>query len=153
VWHSATATLEGLVADFAGTVSGMAWKDEVLQLTLPAEATAAAAFLGRPDSQGTIAAALERELGRPVRHTIVMAPAVARPAAKPTAAPAQSQAALMKTALDHPLVAHTRTLFDAAVRKVEPLRSSERRVVAVAPTAPAVGEGDMNDAEEPDADL
>jgi hypothetical protein len=153
LWHAATATLEGLVADFAGTVSAVAWKDDVLELTLPAEATAAAAFLGRPDSQATIAAALESEIGRPVRHTIVMAPASARPAVKPAAAPAQSQAALMKTALEHPLVAHARTLLDAAVRKVEPLRASERRVVAVVPPAPTAGEGDMSDAEEPDADL
>ncbi len=153
VWHAATGTLEGLVADFAGTVSSVAWKDEVLELTLPAEATAAAAFLGRPDSQATIAGALESEIGRPVRHAIVMAPASARPAVKPAAAPAQSQAALMKAALDHPLVAHARTLFDAAVRKVEPLRAGDRRVVAVVPTAPAVGASDMGDAEEPDADL
>jgi DNA polymerase-3 subunit gamma/tau len=152
VWHAATATLEGLVGDFAGTVSAVAWKDEVLELTLPAEATAAAAFLGRPDSQATIAAALESEVGRPVRHAIVVAPAMARPAVKPAAAPAQSQAALMKTALDHPLVTHARTLFDAAVRKVEPLRASERRAAPVA-TASVSGQGDMSDAEEPDADL
>jgi DNA polymerase-3 subunit gamma/tau len=153
VWHAATATLEGLVGDFAGTVSAAAWKDDVLELTLPAEATAAAAFLGRPDSQATIAAALENEIGRPVRHAIMVAPAVARPAAKAAVAPAQSQAALMKTAMDHPLVSHVRTLFDAAVRKVEPLRAGERRVAAAAPVAMSDGQGDMNGVEDRDAEL
>jgi hypothetical protein len=153
VWHAATATLEGLVADFAGTVSAVAWNDEVLELTLPGEATAAAAFLGRPDSQATITAALEREVGRPVRHTIIVAPAAERPAVKPAAAPAQSQAALMKTALDHPLVARARTLFDAAVRKVEPLRTLERRVASVAAASASGGQGAMSDVEGPDADV
>ena len=152
VWHAATSSLEGLVGDFAGTVSSVAWSEDVLELTLPAEASAAAAFLGRPDSQTTIASALEREVGRPVRHAIVMAAAAVRSPVKPAAAPAQSQAALMKAAMDHPLVIHARTLFDAAVRKVEPLRASERRVAVAAPAAPTDNEGDPGEAEVPYAD-
>lgn len=152
-WHAATASLEGLAADFAATASSVAWNGETLELTLPAEAAAGATFLGRADSQATITAALERHLGRAVRYTITLAPPVAKPVAKPAGAPAQSQAALMKTALDHPLVLHARTLFDAAVRKVEPLRAIERRVAASLPSPPADVPEDVSDVERADADL
>jgi hypothetical protein len=36
--------------------------------------------------------------------------------------PAASQAALLREAAEHPLVLHVRSVFDAAVRKVEPPR-------------------------------
>jgi len=140
-WHVIAASLEGLAADFAATASAVAWNGEVLEVKLPAEAATAAAFLGRPDSHSAIAAALESHLGRAVRHAIVLAPPLPRPSAASSGQPAESQASLLRAAIAHPLVAHARTLFDAAVRKVEPLRASERRAVATA-TPTVVDAGD-----------
>ena len=65
-----------------------------------------------------------------LKHAVVVAaedPAPRGPAtvaAEPPARrqPAASQSALVREAMDHPLVVHARTLFDAAIRKVEPAR-------------------------------
>jgi hypothetical protein len=50
-----------------------------------------------------------------------------------------SHAAMLRDAAEHPLVAHVRTLFDAAVRKVEPPRPRPAAAAqpAVAPSAEA----------------
>ena len=133
VWQAMAAELEGLAADFAGTATAANWRDDLLEVTLPAEAAAAAGILRRADAAAAIAAGLERRLGRPVRHAIVLAAAAADsriPAAAARKAPAASQAALVKAAADHPLVAHARTLFDAAIRKVEPPRPRVPEVAA-----------------------
>jgi hypothetical protein len=98
-------------------------------VTFPADATTAAAFLRRPDSVAAIAAALEAEVGRAVRHAIVMDMA-ARASAPPPKPAVPSQAGLVRAATDHPLVAHARTLFDASIRKVEPPRPRETEPVA-----------------------
>ncbi|NCX97802.1 MAG: hypothetical protein EBX35_04290, partial [Planctomycetia bacterium] len=85
--------------------------------------------------------------GRAVRYTILLAPprsAGDEPERPPQPAVA-SQAALMRAATEHPLVAHARGLFDAAIRKVEPLRSrpAEPATVAVAgPGGPTAAAGD-----------
>jgi hypothetical protein len=75
-----------------------------------------------------------------VRHTILLAPP--RPAGaepeRPATPAVASQAALVRAATDHPLVAHARSLFDAAIRKVEPLRPRE---VEPAVVTVAAGEG------------
>ena len=147
VWRRVTESLEGLVADFAATATAAAWRDDLLEVTLPAEAATAASFLRRSDSVATIAAGLESEAGRAVRYTILLAPP--RPAGDEPERPPQpavaSQAALMRAATEHPLVAHARGLFDAAIRKVEPLRSrpAEPATVAVAgPGGPTAAAGD-----------
>lgn len=134
VWRRVTEPLEGLVADFAATATAAAWRDDLLEVTLPAEAATAASFLRRPDSVATIAAGLESQVGRALRYTILLAPP--RPAGAESERPPQpavaSQAALMRAATEHPLVAHARGLFDAAIRKVEPLRSRPAEPAAVA---------------------
>jgi DNA polymerase-3 subunit gamma/tau len=139
VWRRVTEPLEGLVADFAATATAAAWRDDLLEVTLPAEAATAASFLRRPDSVATIAAGLESQVGRALRYTILLAPP--RPAGQESERPPQpavaSQAALMRAATDHPLVAHARGLFDAAIRKVEPLRPREVEPAGVAVASPA----------------
>jgi len=57
-----------------------------------------------------------------------------------------SQAALMRAAADHPLVAHARTLFDGAIRKVEPPRTREAAPAAAPPAGG--GSTDVNGALE-----
>jgi DNA polymerase-3 subunit gamma/tau len=151
-WHAVAATLEGLAADFAATASAITWNGDVLEVKLPADAATAAAFLGRPDSHSAIAAALESHVGRAVRHAIVLAPPLPRPAPAPAGPPAQSQTALLRAATEHPLVAHARTLFDAAVRKVEPLRASERRAVVTAPVATVEPGDEPTEPDPEDAD-
>ena len=155
LWQVVTESLDGLAADFAATAAAAAWRDGVLEVSLPAEATTAASFLRRPDSVAALAAGLEARAGRAVRHTILLAPpkpAGAEPERPPQAA-VNSQAALVRAATDHPLVTHARTLFDAAIRKVEPLRPREVEPVVAAvmagggPTAAAGDEAGPTDEE------
>jgi hypothetical protein len=65
----------------------------------------------------------------------------------------QTQASLLREAAEQPLVAHARTLFDAAIRKVEPPRPREPRVtVPVASVALAAEPGELvGDGEDGDA--
>jgi hypothetical protein len=157
-WKAASATLEGLAGDCAAEAIGAAWRDDLLEVTLPAPAATAAAFLRRPEVSAAIARALETLAGRRVRHAIVMTeaaagPAVTKPAEQPRPVSVQTQASLLREAGEHPLVAHARTLFDAAIRKVEPPRSREPRatasvasVVSAAEPGEAAGDGDDGDA-------
>ncbi len=128
-WIAACEGVGGLAADFAATATSARWNDALLEVGVPAEATTALSFLRRPEVAAAIAAALRDAVGRDVRHTLaVEAPAPvsatdATPAERPR--PVASQAALLREVMDHPLVTHARTLFDAAVRKVEPARAAE----------------------------
>lgn len=111
-----------------------------MAVRLPAQATTAAAFLRRPEVVTAISGALETLAGRRIRYGIVTVEAASEQTAAAVAeqtrpASVQTQAALLREAADHPLVAHARTLFDAAIRKVEPPRAREPRT---APAAVAV---------------
>jgi DNA polymerase-3 subunit gamma/tau len=125
VWNRAGGRLEGLAADFAATATGAAWRDADLEVEIPA--AAAVSFLNRPEVAAAIATALADETGRPVRCRLVAAsggdPRTKGPhrdtAAPLRATPAVSQAELLRAATEHPLVAHARDLFDAAIRRVE----------------------------------
>lgn len=78
-----------------------------------------------------------------MRFTLVVAAAPAGPAAPQTSrpTPAVSQATLLREAAEHPLVARARTLFDAAIRKVDPPRPRDpTRPPQPALTAGAVAE-------------
>ena len=153
-WRAVAAGLEGLAADFAATATAATWRDDTLEVTLPAEAATAAAFLRRADAVAAVGAALLGLAGRPVRHAIVLASpaAAAQEATAPAAArraTAVTQATLVRAAADHPLVAHARTLFDVAIRKVEPprTREAEPTVATGAEQKPPSAGGD-----EPSAD-
>jgi len=63
--------------------------------------------------------------------------------------PVASQAALMRAAADHPLVAHARTLFDGAIRKVEPARPREAAPASAPPEGgpAAAGESALEDSD------
>ncbi len=155
-WQAASASVGGLAGDFAAEAIAASWHDDHLEVRLPAQATTAAAFLRRPEVVAAISRALETLAGRRTRYAIVMVQAASEPTAAPAAeqsrpASVQTQAALLREAADHPLVAQARTLFDAAIRKVEPPRAREPRT---APSAAAVaalpgpgvdGDGDAND--------
>jgi hypothetical protein len=69
---------------------------------------------------------------------------VGQPPRPAPARPAQSQAALIREALSHPLVERARNLFDAAIVKVEPPRPqvepAPAGVVTGAADIPAPGE-------------
>jgi len=143
-WRTATSGLEGLAADFAAAAVAAAWQEDVLEVTFPAEAAAAAGVLRRADSAAAIAAALESLAGRAVRHVIQLA-AAADAARQPASRPptVASQAALVRAATEHSFVAHARTLFDAAIRKVEPPRPRDPEPAATIaePARPAPGDG------------
>jgi DNA polymerase-3 subunit gamma/tau len=147
-WLQAGDAVGGLVADFAAMATRAAWRDELLEVALPGDATTAVSFLRRPEVAASLARVLGEIAGRPLRHTIVLEAAAAAPAAaarvngvaaEPAAAErprtVHSQAALLREAMEHPLVTHARTLFDAAVRKVEPPRPQETPVPAVSAVA------------------
>ena len=138
-WHAAVGSLAGLAADFAVEVTGAEWRDDVLVVSLPAHATTAASFLRRPEVTAAITAALEALAGRRVRHTVTIAaaaaadPAVARVENPRRGATAQTQAALLREASEHPLVARARSVFDAAIRRVEPARTPAPRTPTSVP--------------------
>ena len=105
----------------------------MLEVVLPASAGNAASFLRRPEIAAGLTRALTELVGRSVRHTLVIdsspepVAAAADSEGRASSAaergrPAMSHAAMLRDAAEHPLVAHVRTLFDAAVRKVEPPR-------------------------------
>ena len=148
-WEACGEAVGGLAADFVAMAGRVAWVDDVLDVSFPAEATTAVAFLSRPEMVAALNRALSEGAGRPLRHRIRQEPKVAgkplaggssgaggaervagEPAAPPPA-PGRSQAALLRETLDHPLVIQARSLFDAAIRKVEQGRS---RAAAVEPT-------------------
>ena len=126
-WRAGTEAFGGLAADLAVAATGVAWRENMLEVTMPGEASTAAAYLRRPEVASGIGKALSDLAGRPVRFTLLVTPAAAgRPAAQAARpAPAVSQAALLREAAENPLVARARTLFDAAIRKVEPPRPRE----------------------------
>jgi DNA polymerase-3 subunit gamma/tau len=126
-WRAGTEAFGGLAADLAVAATGVAWRENMLEVTMPGEASTAAAYLRRPEVASGIGKALSDLAGRPVRFTLLVTPAAAGRTAVQAArpAPAVSQAALLREAAEHPLVARARTLFDAAIRKVEPPRPRE----------------------------
>jgi DNA polymerase III subunit gamma/tau len=132
-WRRGAETVGGLAVDFAELASRAAWRDDVLEVVLPASAGNAASFLRRPEIAAGLTRALTELCGRPVRHTLVIdsspepVAAAADSEGRASSAaergrPAMSHAAMLRDAAEHPLVVHVRTLFDAAVRKVEPPR-------------------------------
>lgn len=152
-WRAGTEAFGGLAADLADAASAVAWRDDVLEVTMPGEASTAAAYLRRQEVAAGIGKALSGLAGRTVRFTLVVAPAVAgrTPAQAARPAAAVSQAALLREAAEHPLVARARTLFDAAIRKVEPPRRreppqpAEPVMAAAAAGGEAEAEGDDED--------
>lgn len=123
-WRAATSALGGLAGDFAATATVVRWNEDELEVAIPASAAAAHSFLARPEVASGIGEALRGIVGRQVRYRIA-------PVADPVeSAPIErrprtqfSQSALIREAMDHPLVAHARVLFDATVRRVEPAAS------------------------------
>lgn len=142
-WLRACESVGGLAADFAASATEARWNDGVLEVMIPAAATTAATFLRRPEIAQGISRALTDLAARPLRHALVVAqPTAAEGPAGPAPEhprPVPSQAALLRDVMDHPLVAQARTLFDAAVRKVEPPRPTEpvAQAAVVATPAPA----------------
>jgi len=162
-WRRGAEAVGGLAVDFAELASRATWRDDVLEVVLPGSAGNAAAFLRRPEIAAGLTRALAELVGRPVRHCLVIEsthePATANSesgrqasAAAERGRPATSQIAMLREAAEHPMVAHVRTLFDAAVRKVEPPRPRTAAAVPpmAAPTAeaaagPAVADDDERD--------
>ena len=147
-WRQAAEAVGGLAVDFAELAHRAMWRDDVLEVALPGTAGNAASFLRRPETAAGLSRVLSEMAGRPVRTSLVIdaAPAVG-PAGQGSqggasgtperARPPVSQAAMLREVSEHPLVLHVRTLFDAAVRKVEPPRP---RPVAAAVTNPSTGQ-------------
>lgn len=162
-WRRGAETVGGLAVDFAELASRASWRDDVLEVVLPASAGNAASFLRRPEIAAGLTRVLTELAGRPVRHCLVI-DSVLKPVAQaaesegraPTAAergrPAMSQVAMLREVAEHPMVVHVRTLFDAAVRKVEPARPQPAVAVqlAVAPAADAAAGAASADSDERD---
>ena len=134
VWRQAGETVGGLAVDFAAMAISAAWDDHLLRVKLPATGSAAAAFLGRPEIVSQFQQALSEHTGHPCRYAVTCQQADPIPThaaggkPQPTSLPEHgrargvSSAALLREAMEHPLVSHARTIFDAAIRKVEPPR-------------------------------
>jgi len=157
-WLSGSDAVGGLAVDFAAAARSVVWRDDVLVVSLPADATTAAAFLRRPEVSRGLSAALSTLAGRPLGFSITIDPPAAGSAASTGPPPRQSsaatQSARLKAAADHPLVARARTVFDAAIRSVEPPRRTEDVVAGAAPGPVAAPTGTLAaDEGEPDASL
>lgn len=146
-WRQAAEAVGGLAVDFGEMAQRAVWRDDVLEVVLPAASGNAASFLRRPEIAARLSRVLSEMAGRPVRQSLVIdaAPAAGSagpdsqgraPGAAERGRPAVSQAAMLREASEHPLVMHVRTLFDAAVRKVEPPRP---RPSVAAVTNPSTG--------------
>lgn len=152
-WNQAGAAVGGIAEDFAAMAAAAFWQEGSLRVELPAAATAAAAFLGRPEIVGQLQQALAKVVGQTCRYAVACRAAdfpetVAGAAGEPPAAGLRaepvagrargvSSAALLRETMEHPLVSHARTIFDAAIRKVEP----PRRPPPPAPPAAEEAEG------------
>ena len=147
-WRRAAEAVGGLAVDFAELASRASWRDDVLEVVLPGSAGNAVSFLRRPEIAAGLTRSLAELAGRPVRHTLAidsssepLAPTAESEGRPPGAVergrPAMSQAAMLREVAEHPMVAHVRTLFDAAVRKVEPARLQP--AAAVQPVVAAAG--------------
>ncbi len=158
-WKQASETVGGLAVDFAAMAVAAIWEDRLLRVELPATGAAAAAFLSRPEIVSQVQAALSSRVGQPCRYAVScresdpVPPSPAGDAAPPRAAAPErgqprgvSAASLLREAMDDPVVSHARTLFDAAIRKVEPPR---RRPPA--PPAPPASETDAGPTADPGA--
>jgi len=150
-WLQACEMVGGLAADFAAVASSVRWNDDVLEVSVPGDATTAVGFLRRPEVSASVARGLAELAGRAVRHVLVVEPppvggASNAPAERPR--PVPSQAALLRDVMEHPLVAQARTLFDAAVRKVEPPRPAAATPPEPAAASPATAAVTADDDEE-----
>ena len=134
-WLAAAAAVGGLAHDFAATAVRAGWNGDLLEVVLPAAGGTSAAFLRRPETTATLVRTLSDMAGRGIRIAIATAPPESVAAAPPRPTSATSAAALVREAAEHPLVAHARTLFDAAIVRVEPGRPSDPAVAP--PTAVA----------------
>jgi hypothetical protein len=176
-WEACGEAVGGLATDFVAMAGRVAWVDDVLEASFPAEATTAVAFLSRPEMVAALNRALSEAAGRPLRHRIKQEPKAAVKPQAPRAAGAgaasgagmaagpggadrggsapsppapalgRSQAALLRDTLEHPLVIQARSLFDAAIRKVEQGRA---RAPSVEPTQVAAVVPDSEGAALPD---
>ena len=170
-WRQASASVGGLAADFAAEATRAEWRGTVLDVTIPAGAATAIPFLRRPEVVASLGKALSELAGRAVKHAVVVEAAATAeeamsqlatgPASEPAGGeppaqrprPAPSQSALVREAMEHPLVAHARTVLDAAIRKVEPPRAQPTISHASRPEAAAAGdEIDHRDDVEPELD-
>ena len=146
-WNEAGTSVGGLAADFAATAIRATWRDDAIDVVLPSDAATGASFLRRPEVSAGIGRALEAIAGRFIRQSIVLdaasqaadAAAVGAGAAAKRAGPVHSQSALLREALEHPLVIHAQAVFDAAVRKVDPPRPGRNGSAAAVGAAAAGG--------------
>lgn len=133
-WKLAGEAVGGLAVDFAAMAVSAAWDDHLLRVEMPATGGAAVAFLGRPEIVSKFQQALSERVGQACRYAVTCRTADPTSKAAPekqtrqTSSPERgrargvSSAALLREAMEHPLVSHARTIFDAAIRKVEPPR-------------------------------
>jgi len=145
-WLAAAAAVGGLAHDFAATAVRAGWNGDLLEVMLPAAGGTSAAFLRRPETAAMLVRTLSDMAGRGIRVAIATAPpepAASAAPSRPTSA--ASAAALVREAADHPLVAHARALFDAAIVRVEPGRPSEPTATPPATVVAPAGEDDELD--------
>ena len=136
-WHQ--------LPELAATAVRAAWRGDLLEVELPAAGGTSAAFLRRPETAATLVRTLTGMAGRGIRVEVKTAPP--EPAATAVSRPtsAASAAALVREAADHPLVAHARALFDAAIVRVEAGRPGEPAATPTNPVAAPTAEDDELD--------
>ena len=119
IWRQVGETVGGMAAGFISEATKAAWHGEDgIEVTMPAKGEAGCSFLKRAEVAASITAALRELSGR--TRIVFQFEAPEPVAAKPRPAASRSQAVLLRLASEHPLVSHARTVFDAAIRRVDP---------------------------------
>jgi DNA polymerase-3 subunit gamma/tau len=119
VWRQVGDLVGGMAAGFISEATAASWhEDEGIEISMPANGEAGCSFLKRAEVAASITSALRDLCGRSRIVFRFDEPVPVVQKQRPSAP--RSQAALLKAASDHPLVSHARTLFDAAIRRVDP---------------------------------
>lgn len=125
VWQQVGELVGGMAAGFINEATQAAWfEDDGIEVTMPAKGQAGCSFLRRPEVAASITSSLRDLCGRTRIEFRFEAAVAETPKARPPTA--RSQAARLRSASEHPLVSHARTVFDAAIRRVDPPPATHR---------------------------
>ncbi len=119
VWRQVGEVVGGMAAGFINEATAAVWSEnDGIEVTMPANGEAGCSFLKRAEVGASVTGALRELCGRTrIVFQFEAAAAAVPKAKKPTG---RSQAARLRSASEHPLVNHARTVFDAAIRRVDP---------------------------------
>jgi len=136
IWRNAGELVGGLATDFAAMATSASQEANHFKIEFPASAGSATAFLNRNEITKKFQNALETLTGQSCRYSVALhekgttnpsgSTAAQNGSSNKPSTPFKktviSSAGLLKETVKNPLVSHALTIFDAAIRKVDPPR-------------------------------